>query len=308
MTTTMTTRPAMPLVAGVDHEFVALTDGRMHVATLGSGDPVLLLSGFAQTWWEWRALMPALAAAGYRAIAPDLRGEGWSDLPFDAITRTRRAEDVIALLDMLGLDRVRLVSHDMGAISAFQLTLDSPERFVAQVILSVPPPQMTFSFDMTPGMRHLWHQEALAIPGIGPALLRAGRLPRHLFSQFSAQRMAPDAVDFYVSLLRDPELSRAAAPLCRRMVLPELGRIIRGAYRQQRFAMPSLFVFGTDDIGFPPHVTRKVFADPSAFGDDVRLAIVDDAGHYVADEAPGATSTLIVEFFASVSPAASDPL
>ena len=304
MSTTMTARPMMPVVAGVVHEFVDLPDGRMHVATLGSGDPVLLLSGFAQTWWEWRSLMPALAAAGYRTIAPDLRGEGWSDLPFGAITRTRRADDVVDLLDALGLDRVRLVSHDMGAISAFQLTLASAERFSAQVMLSVPPPQMAFSFDMAPGMRHLWHQEALAIPGLGPALLRAGRLPRHLFSQFSAQRMDPDVVDFYVSLLRDPELSRAAAPLCRRMVLPELGRIVRGAYRQERFAMPSLFVFGTDDVGFPPHVTRKVFADPTAFGADVRLALVEDAGHYVVDEAPDATSALIVEFFASVSPAA----
>jgi pimeloyl-ACP methyl ester carboxylesterase len=300
MTTTITAKPAMPVVAGVDHTFVDLSDGGMHVATLGSGDPVLLLSGFAQTWWEWRDLMPALATAGYRAIAPDLRGEGWSDLPSGAITRTRRAEDVIALLDTLGLDRVKLVSHDMGAITAFQLTLDLPDRFSAQVMLSVPPPQMRFSVDLVPGMRHLWHQEALAIPGLGPALLRAGRLPHWLFSHFSARPLNPEVVALYVALLRDPELSRAAGPLCRRMVLPELGRIVRGAYRQERFAMPSLFGFGTEDVGFPPHITRKVFADPNAFGADARLALIEGAGHYVVDEEPDATTTVIVKFFASV--------
>jgi pimeloyl-ACP methyl ester carboxylesterase len=300
MTTTITAKPAMPVVAEVDHTFVGLPDGRMHVATLGAGPPVLLLSGFAQSWWEWRDLMPALATAGYRAIAPDLRGEGWSDLPYRAITRTRRAEDVIALLDTLGLDRVRLVSHDMGAITAFQLALDSPDRFAAQVMLAVPPPQMRFSFDLVPGMRHLWHQEVLAIPGLGASLLRSGRMSHHLFSTFSARPLNPEVPALAGAMLRDPELSEAASRLCRRMVLPELGRIITGAYRHERFAMPSLFVFGTNDVGFPPHVTRKVFADPSAFGVDVRFALIEGAGHYVIDEEPEATATVIVEFFASV--------
>ncbi len=300
MTPTITAKPSMPVVTGVDHTFVDLPDGRMHVATLGSGDPVLLLAGFAETWWQWRNLMPALATAGYRAIAPDLRGEGWSDLPSTAITRTRRAEDVIALLDTLGLDRVRVVSHDMGAITAFQLALGSPDRFSAQAMLSVPPPQMRFSFGMVPGMRHLWHQEVLAIPGLGPALLRSGRMSRHLFRSFSARPLDPEVVALADAMLRNREISEAAALLCRRMVLPELGRIMRGAYRNERFALPSLFVFGTEDVGFPPRVTRKVFADARAFGVDARLALIEGAGHYVVDEQPDATATLIVEFFASV--------
>lgn len=299
MTTTITSRLPMPVVAGVDHTFEDLPDGRMHVASLGSGDPVLLLSGFGQTWWEWRELMPALAAAGYRAVAPDLRGEGWSDLPFDAITRTRRAADVIALLDTLGLDRVRLVSHDMGAITAFQLAFGCPDRFSAQVMIAVPPPQMRFSLDLVPGMRHLWHQEVLAIPGLGPAVLREGHLPNQLFSHFTARPLDPEIVTVYTALLRDLELSRAAAPLCRRMVLPELARIIRGTYRQERFVMPSMFVFGTADIGFPPKVTRALFVDPSTVGADARLALVEGAGHFVADEEPEATTNLIVDFFAS---------
>lgn len=300
MTTTIATDPAMPVVAGVDHTFVTLPDGRMHVATLGAGDPVLLLAGFAQTWWEWRDLMPALARAGYRAIAPDLRGEGWSALPSAAITRTRRAEDVIVVLDALGLDRVRLVSHDMGSITAFQLTMQHPDRFEAQVMLAVPPPQMKFSVDMMPGMRHLWHQEVIAIPGLGPRLLRSERLPRRLFSHFSSQPMNPEVVALAVEMLRDVERSRAAGRLCRRMILPELGRIIRGTYRLQRFEMPSLFCFGSEDIAFPSHVTRKVFDDTARYGPDVRFALINGAGHFVVDEEPDATANLVVQFFDSV--------
>ena len=300
MTTTMAVRPAMPMVADVEHTFIDLADGRMHVATLGSGDPVLLLAGFGQTWWEWRDLMPALAAAGYKAIAPDLRGDGWTDLPASAITRTRRKEDVIALLDTLGLDRVRLVSHDIGSITAFQLALDFPARFTAQVLLAVPPPQMKFSLALMPGMRHLWHQEVIPIPLLGPALLRGGRLPRRLFSNFSARPLDPEVVDLGVEILGDPEISEASALLCRRMVFTELVRIVRGAYRDERFAMPTLFVFGTEDIVFPPHIARQVFEDSDAIGTDVRLALIDGAAHYIIDENPDATVPVIVDFFASV--------
>lgn len=299
MGTITTSKPAMPVVDGVEHTMLALADGRMHVATMGSGDPVLLLSGYAQTWWEFRDLMPVLARAGYRAIAPDLRGEGWSELPAGDITRTRRAEDVLALLDALGLHRVRLVSHDASAITAYQLALEFPDRISAQVVFAVPPPQMRFSFDLIPGMRHLWHQEVLAVPGLGPALLRSGRLPRNLYARFAKRPLDPDDVARYVALLRDPHVLQSAGPLCRRMVLPEVGRLLRGVYRQARFAMPSLFVFGTADISFPAPVIRRLFADPLAIGADARLGLVEGAGHYIIDEDPDAAAALVLEFFAA---------
>lgn len=293
------TRPVMPAAAGIDHAFVELPDGRMHVASCGSGEPVLLLSGFAQTWWEWRTVMPALAAAGFLAIAPDLRGEGWSELPSEPITRTRRAHDVLALLDRLGHDRVGLVSHDIGAITAFQLALARPDRCSSQVMLSVPPPQLRPSLQVMPGLRHLWHQQLLSAPGIGRAMLRRGHLTHHLFSHFATRPLDPQVVALADALLRDPELSVAAERLCRRMVVPEVVRILGGAYRRARFAMPSLFVFGTADIGFPAHVTREAFADPGVYGADVRLALVEGAGHFVVDEAPDRTAALIVGHVAS---------
>ncbi|GAA2008082.1 alpha/beta fold hydrolase [Microbacterium ulmi] len=296
METQLSAPPAMPTVEGVEHRWIALSDGRMHVALAGAGDPVLLLSGFGQTWWEWRDIIPALAPR-YRLIAPDLRGEGWSELPVDAISRTRRCADVLELLSALELDRVRIVSHDMGAITAMQLALQHPDRVVAQVMLGVPPVQMRFSPALLPGMRHLWFEEALAIPGLGARLLRGGRLPRWLYSHFSARPLADDVVDRYVSLLRDPGLARAGSMLNRRMVLPELGRIVRGTYRGTRYAMPSLFAFGAEDVAFPPAVARAVLADTAEFGDDVELAFVEGAAHFVADEAPAATARLVAEFF-----------
>ncbi|MFU8946883.1 alpha/beta fold hydrolase [Mycetocola zhadangensis] len=83
------------------------------------------------------------------------------------------------------------------------------------------------------------------------------------------------------------------------MILPELRNIIRGTYRHQRFTMPTLFVFGTDDVGFPEHVIRNVFANAHAFGDDTQLALVEGAGHYVIDEKPHETIALITQFFST---------
>lgn len=288
--------PGLPAVPGVDHAFIELSDGRMHVAEAGSGEAVILLAGFGQSWWQWRDLMPALAGR-FRVLAPDLRGEGWSMLPPEALTRTRRMTDVIELLDALGLDRVRLVSHDIGAVTGYQLALTHPERVVSQVMLAVPPPQMRFAPELLPGMRYLWFEEALAVPGLGPALLRGRRLPEWLFSRFSAEPLPRHVVDLYVSLLREPFRARAASFACRRMVLPELLRIVGGRYREERFRMPTLVVFGTEDISFPPRVLDRVFSDPDAFGPEVRLAYVDGSSHYVTDERPAETGRLIRDFF-----------
>ncbi|MDV2982275.1 UNVERIFIED_CONTAM: alpha/beta hydrolase [Actinomycetes bacterium ARC8] len=293
--------PALPEVQGVEHEYVELADGHMHVATMGAGAPVLLLAGFGQTWWEWREVMPALAAAGYRAIAPDLRGEGWSQLPYRNIDRTSRYRDLLELLERLGLGAVRVVSHDMGSISAFQLALEHPGMIQSQVMIAVPPLQMRFQLGMVPGMRHLWHQEALSTPGLGPWLMRSGRMARHFFSPvFMVKPLDPDVFEQYASVMRCEANAGAAELLCRRMVLPELGRIISGKYRADRLAMPTLFVFGADDAGFPPAITQRIFSGTTGYGTDVRLATIDQAGHFVVDEQPAAVSAAIIGFFAAL--------
>lgn len=111
----------------------------MYVAIAGAGPDVLLLHGFPDTHAVWRKLVPILVAAGYRVIAPDNRGTGASDVP--GRVADYRLEhlvaDLAALLDVLGIARVRLVAHDWGAVIGWRLAALHPERVVSYVALSV---------------------------------------------------------------------------------------------------------------------------------------------------------------------------
>ncbi|XP_047050089.1 epoxide hydrolase A-like [Lolium rigidum] len=114
----------------------------LHVAEQGpaAGPAVLLLHGFPELWLSWRHQMAAVAARGFRALAPDLRGYGDSSTPTDpaAYTVLHLVGDAVALLDHLRLPKVFVVGHDLGAQVAWHLCLLRPDRVRAVVVLGVP--------------------------------------------------------------------------------------------------------------------------------------------------------------------------
>ena len=113
---------------------------RMRVATQGSGPLVLLCHGFPELWCSWRAQMAALAAAGFRAAAPDMRGYGGTDAPPDPAryTMLHHVGDLVALVQALGEQQAVVVGHDWGAPAAWHAALLRPDVFRAVAGLSVP--------------------------------------------------------------------------------------------------------------------------------------------------------------------------
>lgn len=111
----------------------------MNVVVTGEGPDVLLLHGFPDTHAIWRHQIPALMAAGYRVIAPDLRGCGLTEMPPKVSDYKLRhlVADVIALLDALHIDQVRLVAHDWGAVIGWQVALQHPNRVERYVAMAV---------------------------------------------------------------------------------------------------------------------------------------------------------------------------
>ena len=113
---------------------------RLNIAEQGEGPLVLLCHGFPESWYSWRHQIDALAAAGFRAVAPDLRGYGKSDRPepIDQYTIFHLVGDLVGLLDALEVRTAVIVGHDWGAAIAWQAARLRPDRFRAVVALSVP--------------------------------------------------------------------------------------------------------------------------------------------------------------------------
>src|SRR6201987_1736425 len=122
------------------HRTVETNGIRMHLTEAGSGPLVVLCHGFPESWYSWRHQLPALAAAGFRAVAPDMRGYGQTDRPaaIDQYTLLHLVGDMVGLLDALGAEKAVIAGHDWGGPVAWHAALLRPDRFRAVIGLSVP--------------------------------------------------------------------------------------------------------------------------------------------------------------------------
>jgi pimeloyl-ACP methyl ester carboxylesterase len=124
----------------ITHRFIETNGIRLHVAEAGAGPLIVLCHGFPESWYSWRHQLPALAAAGFHAVAPDMRGYGQSDRPetIDQYTLFHLVGDMVGLLDALGAKEAVIAGHDWGAPVAWHAALLRPDRFRGVVGLSVP--------------------------------------------------------------------------------------------------------------------------------------------------------------------------
>ena len=126
--------------AVLHHRTVEAPAGRLHLVEQGTGPLVLLVHGFPESWYSWRRQLPALAAAGYRAVAIDVRGYGRSSKPeaTDAYRLLDLVEDNVAVVRALGEESAVIVGHDWGSNIAAASALLHPAVFRAVGLLSVP--------------------------------------------------------------------------------------------------------------------------------------------------------------------------
>ncbi|KAL2960213.1 hypothetical protein AAZX31_17G027400 [Glycine max] len=126
---------------GIEHQTLNVNGINMHIAEKGEGPLILFIHGFPDLWYSWRHQITALASLGYRCVAPDLRGYGDTDVPANptAYTSLHVVGDLVGLLDAIVGDeeKVFVVGHDWGAMTAWSLSLYRPERIRALVNLSV---------------------------------------------------------------------------------------------------------------------------------------------------------------------------
>jgi pimeloyl-ACP methyl ester carboxylesterase len=122
------------------HHMVETNSIRMHVAEAGNGYPVVFCHGFPELWYSWRHQMRALAAAGFRAIAPDQRGYGETGAPaaIEAYTQKLLVDDLVGMLDALEIDKAVIVGHDWGGAVAWNAAMMAPDRFSRVIGVNTP--------------------------------------------------------------------------------------------------------------------------------------------------------------------------
>lgn len=265
-----------------------------HYAEAGGGDDVVLcLHGWPQHWYEWRHLLPALADR-HRVLALDLRGFGWSEAPENGYEKEDMADDVLAVLDELGLERVKLVGHDWGGWIGFLLALKAPQRFERYLSLNILPP-WTSMRAMAPHLWRFWYQWLILSPGIGDRLHRSGRFVPKVLVGGSVRKEAWDeaTIHAFSDTFTEPERARAGVQMYRVFNLKEVPEIARGRYADARLTVPTKLLFGTGDFAL-----RHTLLDGyERHADDMRVELVDDCGHFIADERPELVAERAREFF-----------
>src|SRR3954449_11636766 len=285
----------LPEVEGVSHRWVRARGIDFHIAEAGNGnDIVLCLHGWPQHWYEWRHLMPALAAEGYRVLAMDLRGFGWSDAPPDGYLKEEMADDVLAVLDQLGLERVKLVGHDWGGWIGFLLALKAPQRFARYLALNILHPWIT-PRAMAPHLWRFWYQWMILSPGIGYRLHRSGRLVPKVLAGASVRREAWDGATLHAfsDAFTEPARARAAVQMYRVFNLRETPAIARGRYADARLSVPTKLLFGTGDSA----LNHQILAGSERHADQLTIEKVDGCGHFIVDEMPDLVAERARELF-----------
>ncbi|MGY0234488.1 alpha/beta fold hydrolase [Longispora urticae] len=279
-------------------DFVTVDGLRLHYVAGGSGAPLLLLPGWPQTWWEFRKVMPALAASGRRVIAVDLPGMGGSDKPATGYDKKSIARVLHGFVRALGYDQVDIAGHDVGSQVAFSFAANHPEatRKVAMLDILHPDPSL-YELRMlpVPGMPFFpWWFAFNSVPGL-PEQLLAGRarvLVDWVFDNFLLDQGAVT------------ELDRAV--FARAYDSADAIRGGNGWYQTFGQDIVDLASYGkvtAPILGLVSNLGDGMFAAMmqgtlSTQGDDVKIVVVKDAGHYFVDEAPQTVIDELTEFFA----------
>jgi pimeloyl-ACP methyl ester carboxylesterase len=285
-------------VDGVKHRFVEAGVLRVHVAEAGEGEPVVMLHGWPQHWYEWRHLIASLSKR-YRVLCPDLRGLGWTQAPPGGYEKERLASDVLALLDALELDRVRLVGHDWGGWVGYLICLREPQRIERFLALNILPPFVPVEPRALLSIWRLWYQWVIAAPVVGAWAIRQVAEGNPIFRWVGAgpEAWTGEEREIFLGQLLEPARARASVQYYRTFQLREVGPILRGRYRRGRLRTPTRILFGTGDRV----QSARLLEGAKRYADHLQVELVPGVGHFIADERPDLVLDRALSFFAGGS-------
>ncbi|HEY3085218.1 MAG TPA: alpha/beta hydrolase [Candidatus Dormibacteraeota bacterium] len=284
-------------IAGAEYDRCRVGDVDYLFARAGSGDPVLLLHGFPETHYCWRALLPTLAES-HTVVAPDLRGYGGTRAPAggargEGFSKREMASELVELMRALGFDRFAVVGHDRGARVGYRMALDQPDTVARLAVLNVIP--TVDQFERMAGGPSLgyWPWFLLAQPAPFPEQLISAvpeQFLRFIFESWTSGATAIEAEAFAVYL---DAFAPAAAAICgdyRASFWLDRGHDEGDLRAGRRIHCPTLVITGAEEtqLAEAADVWRQ-------WASDLRTTTTP-GGHFIPEEAPEALATLLREF------------
>jgi len=306
---------------------------RMHTVEQGTGPLVLLCHGFPESWYSWRHQITALSQAGFRAVAPDMRGFGQTDRPeaIDQYTLFHMIGDMVGLLDALGVESAAIVGHDWGAPVAWHSALLRPDRFRAVIGLSVPfrPRGQTRPTSAMPQTDDtVFYQLYFQAPGVAEAELErdarasvrsmlysaSGDARREIATPAHPIGMVPRSGGFLTRMINPTTLPSWITETYVDFYAGEFARTgFRGGlnwyrnidrnwellapYAGAQVKVPALYVAGDRDLVLSFRGMDQLVPNLSKFVPQLRGTIIlPGCGHWTQQERPNEVNTALVDF------------
>lgn len=285
----------------ITSRFVQTDALRFHVLECGpeAGPLAVLLHGFPELSESWREVMPHLAQAGLRVVAPDLRGYGETEMPDAGYDIDSLSSDVVSLIKALGRDRAHLVSHDWGGAISYYVAAMHPEVVDRLVVCNCPHPLALVQGILRPRqLRRSWYMFAFALPWLperalsskGGArikgILKAGSVDR---SRLTSERLAK-----YAKAFSDRDRAQAALSYYRQMFLTVLRRQSRHRLTTMPLIQaPTRIIWGDQDVALGAQLLNGM---ERYFANGYEVEHLPEHGHFTPLEAPDKVGELAARF------------
>jgi len=283
---------------GFSNGYATVNGIKLHYVIGGGGKPLVLLPGWPQTWWSYRAMMPILAKK-YEVIAVDIRGMGGSDKPAEGYDKKTMAADIYELIRQLGYQQVFIVGHDIGSMVAFSFAANHPDAALKLVMLDIPHPDESWlSIPMIPAPGKItdkidedhafqWWFAFHQVKGL-PEELMLGRV--HLehdwifhYLLYDETAVSPFDRAVYVHAYDHKDGIRAGNAWYQ-----AFGQDIEDDRGYQAVEMPVL------GIGGPAHKRLQAYLSRKA--SHLTLLKAEGSGHFIPEEKPAETAAQIIDF------------
>lgn len=285
----------------VEHEYVQTNGVTLHVAQAGpqDGPLVILLHGFPEFWYGWRAQIPALANAGFRVWAPDQRGYNLSDKPSGVSNYdlTNLSGDIIGLMDAAGVERAHVVGHDWGAAVSWHLATRHADRVEKLAIFNVPHPAVFAPFLRSHPTQLLksWYMLFFQMPYLPELFVR--KAGRFIMSEGGRSKTFSESeLDRYEEVWNQPGMMTAAINWYRAEGRRAARRLTAGRRGGSRIAadptvrVPTLVVWGEDD----PVLDHRMADRSVELCEEGRLVKLPGVTHWVQHEAADRVNQLLI--------------